>query len=187
MAMGIVSDKEFEKELDKTDIKPITDSRAKIQIIERGRGSNNNNVPDSLRKVIGETSVTDGRQQAVELGRNFGISPSSVSAYSNGATSTSSYHDRVNGQEIDYAKGKITTKAINKLKQALNHITPEKLGETKPRDLAGIARDMSAIVKNMEPESPINKNSGNSPQFIFYSPQFVKQESFEVIDAKDDF
>jgi hypothetical protein len=187
MKMGIVSDKEFEKELDKTDIKPITDSRAKIQIIERGRGKNNNEVPDSLRKVIGETSVTDGRQQAVELGRNFGISPSSVSAYSNGATSTSSYNDRVNGSEIDYAKVKITSKAIGKLKQALHHITPDKLSEAKPRDLAGIARDMSAIVKNMEPESPQTKTPGNSPQFIFYSPQFVKQESFEVIDAKDDF
>lgn len=189
MPMGIVSDKDFEKELDKTDITPTKDNRAKIHVIEKGRGNNNNAVPDSLRKVIGETLVNDGRQEALALGNNFGISPSSVSAYSNGATSTSSYHDRVNGATIDSAKNKITTKALGKLKLALSHITSDKLKDAKPRDLAGVARDMSAVIKNMEPEPSADNssNKGNSPTFVFYTPQFVKQESFEVIDAKDEF
>lgn len=189
MPMGIVSDKDFEKEVEKTDITPIHDSKAKIHVIERGRPTGGVEVPDSLRKVIGETAINDGRQEALTLAKNFGISASSTSAYSNGATSTASYHDRVNGATIDNAKNKITSKALNKLKLALNHITPEKLENTKARDLAGVARDMSAVIKNMEPEptAEANGNKNNSPTFVFYTPQFVKQESFEVIDAKDDF
>jgi hypothetical protein len=187
MAMGIVSDKDFEKEVEKTDITPTHDSKAQIHIIERGRSKGNNEVPDSLRKVIGETAINDGRQEALTLAKNFGISASSTSAYTNGATSTSSYHDRVNGATIDLAKNKITAKAISKLKQALNHITPEKLENTKARELASVAKDMSAVIKNMEPEAPPEGTKSNSPTFVFYTPQFVKQESFEVIDAKDDF
>ena len=191
MAMGIVSDTEFDKELTKvnpdkprevSNSVPITGEV--VDMPAKGRGVGNVEVPDSLRKVIGETSVTEGRDQAVELAKQFGISPSSVSAYNVGATSTASYDDQPNGSNINKAKERIGKRARTKLMAALRHITDEKLGEAKVRDLASIAKDMSVVFKHMEPEGPKTPtNSG--PTFVFYSPQFRKEEHYEVVQAKE--
>lgn len=191
MGMGIVTDKDFDKEktsLDTTQTPSTPNPISPVTIIEkqRGRGQGSFEVPDSLRQVIGETSVTDGSQAAVDLASRFGISKSSASAYAAGATSTSTYNDRPNAGIINSAKGQVQKRALSKLKQALSHITPDKLETTKARDLAGIAKDMSAVIKNMEPE-PEKKpgEGGNAAQFIIYAPQFRKEETYEVVYAKE--
>jgi hypothetical protein len=85
MAMGIVSDSEFDKELAKANPTPREVSKQipvtgeVVDMPAKGRGIGNVEVPDSLRKVIGETAVSEGRDTAVELARQFGISPSSAS------------------------------------------------------------------------------------------------------------
>lgn len=190
--MGVVSDLDFESELsnsnsDKQSVKQ-TESEPRAQIVDspiKGRGENNVEVPNGLRKLIGNESVTNGRESALELASNLGVSPSSVSAYSQGAVSTSSYEDRPNLLEINKAKERISKRARGKLMLALHHITDEKLEVSKVRDLAGIARDMSAVIKNIEPEDKGPKNPMGGPTFIFYSPQFRSEQSFEVIQAKD--
>lgn len=192
MAMGIVSDLDFNSELLNSNSDVVKQKevvpRAIATIVDsppKGRGENNVEVPNGLRKLIGSESVTNGRESALELASNLGISPSSVSAYSQGANSTASYEDRPNLLEINKAKERISKRARSKLMLALHHITEDKLVDTKVRDLAGIARDMSAIVKNIEPEEKINPLGSNGPTFIFYSPQFRKEEHFEVIQAKE--
>lgn len=193
--MGIVSDKEFDSELsrsnrtnDRTE-RPREESNSlpTATIVDsppKGRGNGNVEVPNSLRQVIGETAITEGRDQAVELARQFGISPSSTSAYTQGATSTASYNETPNGSHILRVKEKISKRARNKLMLALSHITDEKLGNAKARDLAGVAKDMSAVVRNMEPEG-LKTPSNNGPTFVFYSPQFRKEEHFDVVVAKE--
>lgn len=191
MAMGIVSDKDFDSELNKVSSdKPREESKSIpvtgeiVDMPAKGRGVGNVEVPNSLRKVIGETAITEGRDQAVELARQFGISPSSAAAYNVGATSTSSYDERPNAVVINKAKEKIGKRARTKLMAALRHITDEKLGEAKVRDLASIAKDMSVVFKHMEPEGPKAPTS-TGPQFIFYSPQFRKEEHYDVVSAKE--
>src|SRR5215510_1658905 len=114
MAMGIVSNKDFDSELSSLQTpKPVEKIVKQVEVIDvpaKGRG-NNLEVPDALRKVIGETSAIHGRAEAVELASNFGISPSSVSAYANGSTSTSSYADQPNKDHITDAKQRISKKA----------------------------------------------------------------------------
>lgn len=190
MGMGIVSDSEFNSELNK--LSPIESNQSesnqnetKIVDMNKGRGNGNKEVPNSLRKIIGETSEIYGRQEGLELAKQFGISSSSVSAYAHGSSSTSSYDERPNVDHINQAKDKISKRARNKLLLALSHITQEKLEGSKARDLAGIARDMSAVVKNMEPDNPVGGNTKDSPTFIFYSPQMKKEETFDVIFAKE--
>lgn len=191
MPMGIVSDEDFQKEREKCVpkevIRPSIPTRAEIvDAPAKGRGEGNVNVPDSLRNVIGQTAITDGRQDAVELAKRFGISPSSASAYANGSTSTASYDDRPNSKVIDGTKLRIQRRARAKLMLALKGITPEKLEQAKARDLAGIAKDMSAVIQQMEPESDKNKgNTNTGPTFIFYSPQQRKEESFDIVYPKD--
>jgi hypothetical protein len=189
MAMGIVSDTDFETEQENLS-KPVSKSvpiiQPQIVDMNRGRGNGNVNVPNGLRKIIGSTAIEDGRKEAVELGRNFGLSPSSVSAYTQGATSTASYDEQPNKSTITSAKERIARSARSKLRQALTALTPDKLQDTKAVDLSTIAKNMAGVVKQMEPDiSNQGMNGNGSPTFILYAPQFRKEENFEVVYAKE--
>ena len=183
MGMGIVSDVELEKEISNT----IPQSSPNINILpERGRGQGNLGVPESLRKIIGEESEINGRKSALDLARTFGISPSSTSAYAHGSNSTSSYNssDKDLKEHITEAKEKISKRARSKLMLALNSLSPDKMKDLKATDASSVAKDMSVIIKNMEPP----KQEGqvvNGPQFVFYAPQFSKEESFDFIEIKE--
>lgn len=185
MAMGIVSDHEFDKALD--DVNPQSEAKPpSIQIIdmEKGRGKGNVEVPDGLRKIIGEESVVNGRQSALEIANQFGISPSSVSAYSHGANSTSSYDKQPGLEKLNEARLRVAKKARNRLVMALNSLTKEKIEGAKAKDIAGVAKDMAVVIKNMEPDGP--KSTGNSgPTFVFYSPTFKREEHFDVVRVSE--
>ena len=190
MPMGIVSDTDFEKELGNSSPKSKSVPSVTTAVVNRiekpGRSEGDNNVPDSLRKIIGETSEIDGRQSALALAEKFGISPSSVSAYANGSKSTDSYDKRPNLAHINEAKERISSKARKKLFSALNNLTDEKMADAKAVDLASIARSMSGIVKEMEPEIPKESDSVKSgPTFIFYSPQVKTEEHYDVVNARE--
>ncbi len=190
MAMGVVSDDDFLKEVDNTSLsrpKPIAKTPI-ATVVDKpipGRKEGDVNVPNALREVIGEASFSDGRTSAVDLAQRFGISPSSVSAYSKGATSTASYDETPNTSVIAKSRVRVQKRAMGRLMQALQNLTPEKLAETKARDLAGIAKDMSAVVKQMEPEVEGPDKTKDLPQFLVYAPQFRDERSFDVIYAKE--
>lgn len=202
---GIVSDDLFEKELKKSN--PLSNSdfnRNSNKIPEldtelvitgevidtpiKGRKEGDNEVPDSLRKIIGEEHELNGRQSALQLASDFGISKQSVSAYANGSTSTKSYDKRPNLPHINNAKERVQNHARAKLTKALNHLTSEKLASAKAVDLATIAKSMSGIVKDMEPE-PILNGPGtqgiNSPTYVFYAPQIKTENHYETVIAKE--
>lgn len=191
MPMGIVSDKDFDSELsrvgntrEESKSVPMT---GVIEDVSRGRGEGSTSVPDGLRKIIGEESVVNGRQSAIELAQSFGLSPSSVSAYANGATSTATYNDTPNRPHLNDARIRVQRRARTKLMAALANITGEKLSSTNAKDLSGIAKDMSAVIKNMEPEkeSKPGEGNGNGPTFIVYSPQFRDERHFETVVVKE--
>lgn len=189
MPMGIVNDEDFEKEVNRSPT-PIVLPRTSIEQMERpGRTKGDNNVPNSLRKIIGETHEIDGRQSALELAAQFGISPSSVSAYGNGSTSTASYDKPSESitNHITKVKEKISRKARSKLFKSLHYITDEKLENAKPEVLANVARSMSAIVKEMEPDTPKDSNTDgkSGPTFLVYSPQIRDERHYEMIVAKE--
>ena len=190
MPIGLVDDSEFEKELQSYTRKVVTSTVPSVQIVEkphRGRSDGDNNVPDSLRQIIGEESVINGRASALQLARDFGVSPSSVSAYANGATSTKSYDQPKSSiiQHINKSRARATKKAARVMASALSAITQEKLDYTDARDLSGIAKDMSAIIKNLEPPQIAGNNSEVNQQFVIYAPTFRREESFDVIDVKE--
>lgn len=189
MPMGIVSDADFQSELKKNpsthDTTPIPTAKI-IQSPAKGRGIGNIETPDSLRRIIGETSITDGPSAAAELAKNFGLSQSSASAYTKGATSTASYDTTPNADVVTGAKLRIQSKARAKLIKSINALTDVKLEQAKARDLAGIAKDMAAVIKVMEPESHKSGDGNTSgPTFIFYSPQPRKEETYDVVFTKE--
>lgn len=193
--MGIVSDKEFESEKKKTQVIESTpipllrrdelkDESRIEELPSKGRG-NNPAVPESLRKFIGAAAINEGREAALELAKDFGISESSVSAYSKGATSTASYNERPNLGIINESKLRIQRKARGKMILAINMLTKEKLDLAKPRDLAGIAKDMAIVTKAMEPEVAQGSTEKSGPTFIFYAPQQRKEETFDIVFPKE--
>lgn len=190
MGMGIVSDSDFESEIGKLNPSASQNGNGKsiavIKEIEKGRPKGGLEVPENLRKLIGEESVINGRQEGLELASNFGISPSSVSAYANGSRSTASYENQPDLSHLNEAKLRVARKARNRLFLALNSLTKDKIETAKAKDISSVAKDMSAIIKNMEPDIPKSNGNGNGgPTFIFYSPQFRKEEVFEVINVKE--
>jgi hypothetical protein len=171
--LGIVSDSEMEKEVETLRIVPSN---------SLGRGLGNKEVPESLRKIIGENAVEEGSAVTKTLTRALGISDSSLSAYKNGSTSTTSYHspDAELKKHINKTKERIVKKARNRLVASLNAITPEKLADENPRDLAGIAKDMSVIIKNFEP----GDDGQRTQPLVIFAPIQVTEERFEVIDVQ---
>lgn len=189
MPIGIVSNDDFLIELErlkngkKAPPEPNLNEN-KVVPIERGRGDNNVAVPDSLRALIGQTAIESGRSEALALARAFDISPSSVSAYTHGATSTATYDNPEPKlkKKIDSTKERIGAIARNRLIASLRHITDEKLGAAKLRDVAGVAASMSAIVKNMEPSD--KTNGLNNINIVLYAPKIRSESTYEVIDLE---
>jgi len=194
MPIGLISDDLFLQELNRLSQSNNSSKATALtpEIItppSKGRSEGDVNVPESLRKIIGETSVIEGRQAALDLAADFGISPSSVSAYAKGATSTTTY-DSPNKSligHINKSRVRAISKAQKRLNGALSAITQEKLDYTDAKDLASIAKDMTVVIKNLEPPpSPaVDPNAPKSPQFVIFAPQFRDERSFDTIHVSE--
>ncbi len=118
------------------------------------------------------------------MAEQFGVSPSSVSAYTEGATSTATIDQKPNAKFVDDAKQRIAKKASKVLNRALLKITDEKLDATKAVELAQIAKSMSGIVKDMEPDDDSNKEK-NEPQFLVYSPTIRQENYYDTVVVRE--
>ncbi|SRR6266498_3644681 len=179
MAIGIVSSDEFDLELAKLTPHHNQPINTTVKQIEHGRAPGDNAVPQELRKIISEEA--NQGTPAAELTKVFDVSPSSISAYKHGATSTASYNkpdDDLIHHRND-VRLKISTKATNKILLAMKHITEEKLANAKVRDLASVAKDMSVVARNMDGDQ-ITQNQQNN-QFIFYAPKSRDESEFDII------
>lgn len=180
MALGIVDDAQFEKELER--IAPLI-----IDTPKRGRKEGMQDVPDVVREIIGDTAIESGRQDAVELASFFDISPSSASAYAKGATSTASYNKPAKslGKHIAKTKERISTRAQGLAIRALHNITDDKLESASATELIQVARGAATIVKDMEPPVQTQGIAANQTvQFVLHAPQMAKEDKFPVIDIR---
>jgi hypothetical protein len=193
--IGLVSDELLQEELhrlsgsknpDKT--RPHVNPVDIVEIERPGRKEGDVNVPDSLRKIIGEEAVINGRQAALQLASEFGISPSSVSAYANGATSTTTYDTPSKSiiGHINKSRERAIKRAQKTLNGALTAITQEKLDYADPKDLASIAKDMTVVIKNLEPpQQTVDPEGVKAPQFVIFAPQFRDERTFETITVQE--
>jgi predicted transcriptional regulator len=192
MPIGIVSDESLQEELER--LTPKKESHTKVvegTVVDkptRGRSDGDNNVPDSLRKIIGEEAVINGRQSALQIASEFGISPAQVSAYAKGATSTATYDSPSKSliSHINKSRARAVKRASKTLNAALEAITQDKLDYADATDLSGIAKDMSVIIKNLEPQKvEESESAGKAPQFVIFAPQFRDERTFETITVQE--
>lgn len=178
MALGIVPDEIFEQEVTKFLNGTVVSAKDK----SRHEGDL---VPDSLRKLIGDTALESGRGAAKELASAFGISDSAISAYKKGATSCDSYNNptKTLGAHIAKTKERISRRAGKLAIRSLDHLTDDKLANASAPELANIAKSASAIVKEMEPPVSMNPSAAPTVQFVIHAPQMVKEEKYAVIDV----
>jgi predicted transcriptional regulator len=193
MPLGIITDDQLNKELnrvisiDKKDIDRIENevrapiNQPKVVDIKRGRG-NQLEIPNEIRALVAE-EVING-VPAKQVAKAFGISESSISAYKNDATSTTTYHEPNESlkKSNDGIRDQITDKARGRLMSALDAITDENINNAKVKDIASIAKDMSVIVKNMEPAVPVNQNN---TQVIIYKPRMRDEDEFDIITVNE--
>jgi len=194
MPMGIVSDSDFEIEknrLNSTNDNGVKTNKqdnatsARIDDINRGRG-NKKETPKEIREAVAKCAI-DGQGSASEIAEAFGVSESSVSAYKEGAHSTASYNEPNADllSKITDHKAKISKRAQRTLMSALREITPDRLATVKPRELAGIAKDMAAIISDMEPPTQINPSQQNNVQFVFMAPRVREETAYPVIQVSE--
>ena len=208
MPLGIVSTEDYEKDLNSPDVskqemprenevktpsepdnsgEPV-ESVVSIEADSTiGRGKGNTGVPQSIRKIIGESAIEEGAGAAAAIGKFLGLSQSSVSAYARGATSTATYNqpnvDLLD--HLDKTRKRISKKAAGKLFKALNVIDEDKLDELDALQASTVAKNMSAIIKHMEPEDKTRGNTFNGPVITFYAPHIVTEDKFDVINVTE--
>lgn len=155
-----------------------------IEQIQRGRG-NAPEVPEVLRAALGIDAVENGNKSTKKMTKEFGISDSSLSAYKNGSTSTASYDspDKPLLDKVNSARLRITSRAQNRLLEALKNITPEKLESAKLRDIASTAQAMSAVIRNIEPQT--NNQNNQNVNFVFFAPKLKQESDYDVITVNE--
>lgn len=185
MPIGLVSDEEWEREIASSKKEPLSEKESHTN--GSGKHEGDINVPDVLRKIIGEERILNGRSGALSLARDLRVSPSSASAYANGATSTKTYHSSSQSliEHLTKSRLRATKRASKTLNGALSAITQEKLDYSDAKDLSGIAKDMSVIIRNLEPPQQQTTAADTSPKFVIFAPQFRREDSFDVIDVKE--
>lgn len=148
--------------------------------IKRGRG-NVEDLGDEVRKEIATLALTTGLSNE-EVSKLIGVSESQVSAIKKGATSTASYHKRDGelGEHVAQVKNEITSAAQNKMLEAIQAITGMKIQMSNAKEISGIAKDMSSIVRNMNPDGPAQITNN---QVVVFRPRNKEEDDFKVIDV----
>jgi len=197
LPLGIVSDKEFDSERINSDVShtiernedtekstPVVTSDV-LTLPSVGRDKDVPNVPQSLRKMLGEEVATNGLKSAMNLAASFGISQPTASTYARGEVSPGTTNPDLL-QHINNRKTKISKRALNKLSMALNHLDDSKLMGCDAKELSSVAKDMAAVVNSMSPKQDESAQTNNA-QFHFYAPQIRNEKHYETVVAKDNY
>lgn len=178
--LGIISDTDFNTELNN-----LEKSFARLGESNLGRGKGNIETPNVLRKVIAAEVIEGGSRN--EVSEAFNISQSSISAYLKGVNSTSDYTDETKiNQALTNSNLKTKERIINltrsKLRKAVRHITDEKLKDAKPGELAVVARNMSSIANDLEPEVQISETR---KVVITYRPRIRQEDDYQILQVME--
>jgi predicted transcriptional regulator len=154
-----------------------------VKEIKHGRGAGVENLSPEMRKIIAEEALISGKTQA-EVAIEYGVSPQAVEAYVKGATSLATYNtpNEELAPHITQVKDQIKTQAQNALLTAIQSLTDDKISGAKAKDIAGIAKDMSSVLRNIEPQTsgPVINN-----KVLVYSPRVKEEDDYAVIEARE--
>ena len=183
MPLGIISPEQLVSELGnvKRELprKEVPLPELEIKEIERGRGDAKE-VPAELRALISREAIAGASNGS--LAKAFGVSESSVSAYKNDATSCATYNKPNENlkRANDLVRDEISGMAYESLKAALRGITSDKMESVSIRVLAGVAKSLSGVVRDVAPDGPVEINH----KVIVFKPRQKEEDDYEVIDVR---
>lgn len=203
MPLGIVSDSDFESEINNSSTERVVENTIPMEpcapeltgdVLEMptpGRHNDVTNIPQSLRKILGEEVAVNGLSSAMKLAESLGghgISQPTLSTYGRGEISpnkkSSQQEDLLN--HISSRKTKISKKALNKINLAMSLMDEQKLLGCDAKELSAIAKDMASVAKSMEPKER-EDGKAEPVQFHFYAPQLKQENHYETVTAKDNY
>ena len=179
MPIGIINKQDYEREINKP-VDSDTGARSDVpQVITdpaKGRG-NNKEVPEPIRALIAQEVLLGAPSKLIA--QEFKVSPSSISAYKNGSTSTASYNQPANSLKKKNVifKDRIVKRASRHAIDALDSISPSDFASASLRDKAAVAKEMASIVRDMS-SSEDSDNKGVAVQFIIHAPQMRKETDY---------
>lgn len=187
MPLGVVTEEEMNGEINRFNgiIKPSVPARSeKVIDINRGRPEGRKEVPESVRKLAADESICG--TPAKEIKELLGVSQSSISAYKEGATSTSDLNqgkfDSKLKDHVEETKRTIGMTARERLMAALVQIDDERLGKATLREVSSVAKDLSAVSKNMESDKGM---VANNQQVIVYAPRVKEEQDYQIITVNE--
>jgi hypothetical protein len=202
MPLGVVTDEQFDSELlrrndiakqDKLskEIEGLLAEEAELvhdpieedsRLIKHGRGAKEE-TPQMIREFIG-TEMACGASADL-LAEKFGVSKSSVTAYANGATSTSSYNKPQPElkKAIDEVRERVNGTAQQKLMEALHAI--DLTNKIRPNVASAVAKDMSAIMRNMREDINQSKIVVNQNRVVIFKPRMKEEDDYEILEVSE--
>lgn len=151
--------------------------------IKHGRGAGVENLTPGMRELIATEALVSGKT-IDQIAEEFGVSRDAVNAYKHGATSEATYNQPNHelATVVDNVKSEIKKEAQNKLLTAIQSLTDSKISQAKAKDIAGIAKDMSSVMRNIDgPDGNIINNN----RVLIYSPRLKEEDDYKVIEARE--
>ena len=177
MSLGLVDDIAFQEELARLS------GAKKPDIIVKEREVRGKEIPLEIKKLAAEDALNGGNQH--EIAKSYGITQPTVSAAENGMNATNTDVRKPNVDLLPFintVKTKIVKRASSKVLKALDAITEEKIEGLSANKAAQLARDCTAIMKDMSVQES-NNNQDNRVQIVIHAPRERSIDEFEVVKA----
>jgi hypothetical protein len=193
--MGIISREEMERRLMdpnnlivmREQLRQKSETPVPSQEIIEHKRSGSGRTPGSLnrtdfeRAAIGELSTLTGPTEAAKL---TGASISQAHSYSKGFNTSG--HRLPNGelglsvQSMADSIEAVKARAIEKILECMELITPEKLDNSSPVAISQVAMNLSKVAPNLENKvADINQNS--TATVVIYSPPVSEESRYKTI------
>ena len=154
----------------------------KISEIRRmgpGRPPAKLNRSDIERGIIAETAAILG---PTEAGRIHDCSAAQAHSYSHGFnTSGQRLPNAALGDSAVNSIEQVRQRAIEKILQAMDLITPEKMDNQTPAAISQVAANLSKIPANLETRKTDDINRGNTVNVVVYSPPVKDEKQYKTI------
>ena len=82
------------------------------------------------------------------------------------------------------SKGRIIKKSSAKIMEAIDAIDEKKIAEAPAGVLAGIAKSLSGVIRDLEPPAKTEEKV-QQVQFIMYAPRLIPESSLETIQVNE--
>ena len=144
-----------------------------------GRTPGTLNRTDEDRLAIGELASLVGPTEAAEL---TGASVSQAHAYAHGFNSTG--HRNPNeelGKGVSNSIEAVKERAIAKILECMDQITPDKLNNQTPVAISQVAANLSKVPANLENKVPGGINTSAQATVVIYTPPISEESRYKTI------